>query len=112
MQNQNKHFINNFWFGFLLGAGATGAAAFFFGTKNGRKTLQKLLDLSENIEENLIYLAEEFGEEIKEKGIEITQEITKTVPKKEESTLNQLLRKMSSLSPQSQSKIKKFFIKE
>lgn len=41
---------SNFWLGFFLGAGATGAGLYLFGTKNGRRQLKTALDLTENIE--------------------------------------------------------------
>lgn len=43
----------NFWFGFSLGIVFCSIGLYFFGTKNGRKTLKNLLEFTENLEENL-----------------------------------------------------------
>lgn len=101
MENQNKHNVSNFWFGFLLGTTFAGSAAFLFGTKKGRKTLQKLLELSENLEENILFIAEELGDELKEKAEE-----------KDLSTIGSILNKIKTLSPQHSTSQKRFFIKK
>ena len=121
-QNQpnpnNHHQVNNFFFGFALGVGAAGAAAFFLGTKKGRKMLKSALELSENLEENLLLLGEELGQTLAEKGIDLREElknlpkqVTTTVShfKKEHHGLDGLLHKIKALSP---SPVKKFFAKE
>lgn len=110
MENQNKPQVSNFWFGFLIGSTIAASTAFLLGTKNGRKTLSKLLELSENLEENIVLLAEELGEEFKLKAQELNIEIPKA-NKKDRSTIGTILNKISNLSPQ-QSKKQKFFIKE
>jgi hypothetical protein len=102
MENQNKHHLSNFWSGFALGVGAATLAAFLFGTKKGRKTLKQLLELSENIEENFLEVVEEVGQELP--PIKQFQ--------KEHPTLNRLLDKISSLAPQAEKKVKRFFVKE
>ncbi len=55
MPNQNKlsHQASAVWFGFALGATLAGLSAYFLGTKKGRETLQKLLDVSEDFEGNM-----------------------------------------------------------
>lgn len=111
MENQSKHTVSNFWFGFMLGTAIAGCGAFLFGTKKGRKTLQRLLELSENMEENILLLTEELGEEIKEKTEEIYSEIEKP-KKKSSSTIGFLLNKIKTLSPQNSSSQKRFFIKK
>lgn len=111
MENQNKHNVSNFWFGFLLGTTVTGSAAYLFGTKKGRKTLQRLLELSENLEENILFIAEELGEELKEKAEEIYQEIEKP-QKKDPMTIGSLLNKIKTLSPHHLNNQKRFFIKK
>ena len=108
MENQN-HKLSSFWFGFLLGGLLTGGAAFLFGTKEGRKTLKKLLELSEDLEENLASLVEEYGEEIKEKISEEKPRINKPSSSK---TIDSLLDKIKTLAPQTQKKVKRFFVKE
>lgn len=44
---------SNFWLGFLLGAGATGAGLYLFGTKSGRRKVRGALDVTENLEETV-----------------------------------------------------------
>lgn len=41
---------SNFWLGFILGAGATGAGLYLFGTQKGRRQLKGALALTENLE--------------------------------------------------------------
>jgi len=41
---------SNFWLGFILGAGATSAGLYLFGTEKGRKQMRGALDLTENLE--------------------------------------------------------------
>lgn len=48
-----NHNHSNFWFGFLLGAGASCTALYFFGTKKGRTQLKHAIDATENIEETV-----------------------------------------------------------
>lgn len=47
-QQEQSH--SNFWLGFFLGAGATGAGLYLFGTEKGRRQLRGALDLTENLE--------------------------------------------------------------
>lgn len=111
MENQSNHRVSNFWFGFLLGSAVAGSSAFFLGTKKGRKTLQKILELSENLEENIILIAEGLGDELKEKAKEIYEEVEKP-GKKDFLTISSVLSKIKSLAPQSSSNKKRFFIKK
>ncbi len=114
MEKQNK--LSAFWFGFLLGGGLTATAAFFLGTKQGRKTLKKVLELSENMEDTLEELVDEYGDEIKEKGLEIADELKKNsknlLNTPESHSLHSLLDKMKVFSPATQKKVKRFFVKE
>lgn len=97
--DQNNHKLSSFWFGLLLGGALTGSAAFFLGTKQGRKTLKKILELSENMEGTLETFFAEYGEEIREKGEELLDEVKK-LPKNHQnspstnSTLHGLLDKI------------------
>lgn len=50
MKNHQEPQHGNFWLGFFLGVGATGAGLYFFGTTNGRRQLRGALDLTENLE--------------------------------------------------------------
>lgn len=117
MESQNSHKLSSFWFGLLLGGAVTGSAAFFLGTKQGRKTLKKLLELTEDMEGTLETFFEEYGDEIKEKSIEFLEDIKKQ-PKNQtntslpNSTIHELLDKIKILSPGTQKKVKRFFVKE
>lgn len=54
MSNQSQpHNYSHFWSGFSLGAVLGVAGVYFFGTKKGRKNLQKALELTENLEETV-----------------------------------------------------------
>ncbi|KKQ01604.1 MAG: hypothetical protein US11_C0006G0046 [Candidatus Roizmanbacteria bacterium GW2011_GWA2_36_23] len=110
MEKQNNHPVSNFWFGYLLGSITVGAGVFFFGTKKGRKTLSKLLELSENLEENIMTLLEELEENIEEKG-QIVQAEAKKI-ERNSPTISYLLDKMKLFSPHHEKKVKKFFVKE
>jgi len=91
MASQNNHKTSNFWFGFSLGILGTGALVYFFGTKKGRETLQKLLSLTENFEETINMLSEELT------GNAIFDE--KKDSKKTFSSLGSLLSKIKVMSP-------------
>lgn len=114
----NPHKVSNFWFGFAVGASLTSAAAFLLGTKKGRKFLKQTLDLSEDLQENLLLLGEEFAENLADKREEVEKEL-KTLPKhidetvthirKEHRGFDAILNKIRTLSPKP---VKKFFAKE
>ncbi len=119
MEKQNSHKVSNFWFGFSLGGLTIGLAAFLFGTKKGRETLKKFLELSENMEENAIELEKYLERVIAENKDNIADELKK-IPqhleadlsnfKKDHHTLNSLLDKIKILSPEKNSSpVKKFF---
>lgn len=124
MLNQSKsdldqnHKVVNFWFGFALGVGLTSTAAFFLGTKKGRKLLKQALEMSENFEENLKLLGQEIGENLAEKGADIKEEL-KELPKRLENSLSHIkkehrglegiLNKIKTLSPKP---VKRFFAKD
>ena len=96
---------SNFWFGFALGTIAATAGSYLFGTKNGRDTIEKILDFSENLEENLQLLNAELKKELKlpEHKINITEEkkhIEEAVMQvKESKPLGSILEKIHSLTP-------------
>lgn len=94
MANQNNsHKATNFWFGFSLGILTSGTAIYLFGTKNGRQTLRNLLELTENLEENIVNLADE----LEEISFGDNEESSKT--KKIASTIGTILDKVKSFSP-------------
>lgn len=55
---RNNH-PSNFWSGFFFGAVFALLMSFFLGTRKGREYLRKILEISENLEENLILLLKE-----------------------------------------------------
>ncbi|MBI3366238.1 YtxH domain-containing protein [Candidatus Roizmanbacteria bacterium] len=117
MENQNSHKLSTFWFGFLLGGALTGSAAFLLGTKQGRKTLKKILEMSENIEETVQDLFEEYGDEIREKGSELFDSVKKLQKNHSHDnppfhSLSGLLDRIKILSPSTQKRVKRFFVKE
>ncbi len=56
MRKQNNNRTTNFWFGFSLGLTTAVSIIYLFGTKKGRESLKKLIEFSENLEENLSQL--------------------------------------------------------
>lgn len=66
-RDQNHNNFSNLWLGFAVGVITTTTLAFLFGTQKGRRILKKLLELSENLEENALAIAEELEETIAEK---------------------------------------------
>ncbi len=91
MLNQNQaqpdpHKTSNLWLGFMFGAAVTTALGFFLGTKKGRQTLKQLLEISENLEENILILGEELEEMVGQ-----------TDHKKDKPSLGNLLDKMKIL---------------
>lgn len=86
MADQNNHKATNFWFGFSLGILACGTGMYLFGTKNGRKTLKNLLDLTEDLEGNLVDIIQELENE-------------KEPVKKIASTISTVIDKVKSFSP-------------
>ena len=88
-QNHNK--TSNLWLGFAFGAVSVATLAFFLGTKKGRIMLKKILELSEDLEENALVIAEQIEEAILDKA-EVINEI-----KQERPTLGNVLEKMKVL---------------
>ncbi len=88
-QNHNKN--SNLWLGFAFGAASVSVLAFFLGTKKGREMLKKILELSENMEENALVIAEQIEEAILEKAEKISD------IKPEKPTLVNVLEKMKGL---------------
>lgn len=110
MENQNKHHVSNFWSGFALGVGTATLAAFLFGTKKGRKTLKQMLELSESLEENLLEIVEEVGQELQVKTSEIKKPLAQL--QKEHPSLSHLLDRIRTSFPKAEKKVKRFFVKE
>ena len=115
--DQNNHNLSSFWFGLVLGGIMTGSAAFFLGTKQGRKTLKRVIEMTEDMEGTLETFFEEYGDEIREKGKELLDDVKK-LPKNNthttssSSTIHGLLDKIRIFSPETQKKVKRFFVKE
>ena len=70
-QTHSHHKNSNLWLGFAFGAISAATLTFFLGTKKGRQMLKKILDISENLEENALVIAEQIEEEIMEKADKI-----------------------------------------
>jgi len=88
-QNHNKN--SNIWLGFAFGAITATTLAFFLGTKKGRLMLKKILELSENLEDNALVIAEQIEEALIEKAEKITDQ------KSDKPILGNVLEKMKSL---------------
>lgn len=86
--NPDQHKASNLWLGFAFGAIGASVLAFFLGTKKGRQTLKKILELTENLEENVLSVVEE----IEEVFIDKTQKLK--VNTKEKPALGNILEKM------------------
>lgn len=91
MPNQNEHKTSHLWLGFAFGTATTLTLTFLLGTKKGREILKKLLEVSENLEENLLALGEELEEELLKKGKEFKKDL-KTLP--DQSTLRDVREKI------------------
>ena len=119
MKNKNNHNTSPFWFGFALGTLTIGAGAFFFGTKKGRKMLHQMLEYTENLEENLLGLGDEFeqkyGDKLEKLGVHIKGKLgnKSNVPipeqKPENSSLGGVLEKVKGLGSKHK---KKVFVKQ
>lgn len=70
-RDQNNNKLSNLWLGFAFGAISAATLAFFLGTKKGRQMLKKILEISENLEENAVIIAEQLEEEIMDKADKI-----------------------------------------
>jgi uncharacterized protein HemX len=101
MEKQNKQKTSNFWLGFSLGGVALGLGVFLFGTKKGREMLVKILQLTENLEENLIALEKYIEKELANNKNDLKEELKKTSRniRNDYSSLTGLLEKIKFLSP-------------
>ena len=91
IQSLNHNKSTNLWLGFAFGAISATVLAFLLGTKKGRLTLKKLLEFSENLEENTLVIAEEIEEVIREKADKLIDK------KQDKPILGNLLDKMKAL---------------
>lgn len=94
MENKSNHQkLNSFWFSFTLGISFGVALSFLFGTKKGRKTLQKILEMAEALEERGVDFIEEVEKEFNKPTI------SKTINEiKESSGLGNLIERIKSVS--------------
>ncbi len=99
---------SNFWFGMLLGAGVGSLGLYFFGTKKGRKTLQKILDNAENIEVYLEEVLNDLGNKASEETDEIREKFENISVKKD---IGSVLEKIRSIMPDKK-EVKKYFVKD
>jgi len=115
MEKQNDHHLSNFWSGFALGSIGVTIAAFLFGTKKGRKLLKNILEISENLEENLLQITMDLEKEVSKNPFPVIEELLKASYDKKGSgklTINSLLNKIKDFSPGHKKSIKSFFVKE
>ncbi|OGK18569.1 hypothetical protein A3G67_01850 [Candidatus Roizmanbacteria bacterium RIFCSPLOWO2_12_FULL_40_12] len=59
----DDHKRSGFWFGFALGTTAATSAIFLLGTKRGRASLKRAIELSEGLEETVFESLKELGVE-------------------------------------------------
>ena len=107
IKKTNLPHVSNFWAGFAVGTLTVAGMAFFLGTKQGRATLKKILDISENLEDHVASVLQELEQSIEEK----TQEVKHEIDKNQSTRLHSILNKIKDLS-QKKKEIKKFFAKD
>jgi hypothetical protein len=116
---KNKEQPSNFWFGFALGTIAAVGSSYLLGTKNGRDLTKKLLDLTENLEENLNLIKTELVKEMEKHPGAHTETHTTSlhseaqthIPEQRPKPLAEILNKINSLTPHLNSEPKKFIMK-
>lgn len=99
MAAQSNHSPSTFWFGFALGTMATGLSLYLFGTKKGRATLKKVMDMTENLEENAFSLFQELEEHV-------------VVPTEKAGGIESVMHRMKNLGHETEKTAKRFFTKE
>ena len=107
---KSKESPSNFWFGFALGTIAAVGSSYLLGTQNGRDLTKKLLDLTENLEENLDLIKTELVKEM-EKHPGTHTELPPHIPEQRPKPLAEILNKINSLTPHLNSEPKKFIMK-
>jgi hypothetical protein len=119
MKSNPGHQPTNFWFGFALGSLSAAAAAYLFGTKQGRQQLKKLVELSEQVGDNspdivssVKEIMQSFSDPMRE---EATPPSSTPLPQQENEapsgSLNSVMDKIKSVS-QPKGYVKKFFSKD
>ncbi len=79
LYHHDDHKRSSFWFGFALGVSTASSAIFFLGTKKGRETLKRVLDVTEGLDEVLFDKLKEIGvETLKEVNDHITPKLKKS----------------------------------
>lgn len=114
MKSQSNH-PTNFWFGFALGTTSVALLAYLLGTKKGRQSFKKLIELSENMENispSLLSGANEMLDSIVEFGINHSQLSPAHQEKNpvKNSTLENVISKIKHAT-QPDKYVKKFFAK-
>lgn len=99
VDQSNPHPATGFWFGFALGTLSLGAGLMLFGTKKGRKTVQQLLEFTENFEENAFVVLEQVQERAEEFAPLIKEEFLKPHVTPPKSGIGGLLNRIKSFSP-------------
>lgn len=112
---KNKEQPSNFWFGFALGTIAAVGSPYLLGTKNGRDLTKKLLDLTENLEENLEFIKTELVKEMEKQPQTENPSLKPPEPhshtEQKQKPLAEILNKINSLTPHLHSDQKKFITK-
>jgi len=106
MAAQSNHSPSTFWFGFALGTMATGLSLYLFGTKKGRTTLKKIMELTENLEENAFSLFQELEEHVmpsKDEGVALSEKT---------GGIESVMHRMKNLGHETEKTAKRFFTKE
>jgi hypothetical protein len=86
------------WIGFGLGASLTLLVSFFLGTKKGREMLKKILEVSENLEEDVLKMAEE----VEGMLIHKTEQVKNHAETSKRPHIGNLLDKIKTLIPSSE----------
>ena len=113
--NSQQHNHSNFWFNFSLGAVVGAAGVYFFGTKKGRKQLERALELTDNlegtIEQAMGGVGKEYIEELARSASSQTVE-TGTVTQNKESFFQFLIKSIAEYMRKSHTPEHNFTIKD
>lgn len=79
MENRNSYKSGALWFGFALGITSGVALSFLFGTKKGRKILNQIIELAEDVENEGVFIFREITDKIKTSTEDKPKENIKTL---------------------------------
>jgi gas vesicle protein len=95
--NEHDGKCGNFWLGFFLGGLLGAFVIYLLGTKEGKKTLEKIVDRAELYEEELeekVAKLQQKGEDLLEEAEEIKEKVIQEVTSSKEKISDQLVSKM------------------